>query len=42
MHRRIDNPTVIAGNVMWNMTVIANCHLERSSRLNVASWIHTW
>jgi hypothetical protein len=27
----------MAGNVMWNITVMANCHLERSSRLNAAS-----
>jgi hypothetical protein len=39
-HNKIDNPTVIDGNVIWNITVIANCHRDRSSRLNAASW--TW
>jgi hypothetical protein len=36
-HKKIDNPTVMAGNVMWNITVMANCHLEMSSRLNAVS-----
>jgi hypothetical protein len=36
-HSRIDSPTVIAGNVMWNITVMANCHRERVSRLTAAS-----
>src|SRR4029453_19355604 len=30
---RIDSPTVMAGNVMWNITVMTNCHRDRSSRL---------
>lgn len=36
-HKKIDNPTVIDGNVIWNNTVMANCRRERSSRLNAAS-----
>jgi hypothetical protein len=36
-HSRIDKPTVIAGNVIWNITVTANCHLERVSRLKAVS-----
>src|ERR1700744_6700618 len=30
MHKKMDRPTVIAGKVMWNAAVSANCHRERS------------
>jgi hypothetical protein len=36
-HKKIDNPTVIDGKLILNNTVMANCHRERSSRLNAAS-----
>src|SRR3954452_7601896 len=36
-HRKTDSPTVIAGKVMWNMTVSANCHRDRSTELMCGS-----
>src|SRR5260370_12481871 len=31
MQRKTARPTVMAGKLMWNAAVTANCHLERSS-----------
>ena len=36
-HSRIDVPTVIAGKVIWNITVMANWYRERVSRLTAVS-----
>jgi hypothetical protein len=41
-HSKIEVPTVIAGNVMWNITVVANCHRESVSKLNAASYVGGW